>query len=592
MNKTPNEFRLAINMAGAISAGAYTAGVLDFLVQALEEWQKAKDAFRLQLANPGPSMTNVVPLHDVRLDAMSGASAGGMCAAIASVMLQGDFQHILTGDEGKPGSGSPPTTNTFYEGWVNQIDISKLLGTGDVDGDQPLTSLLDSTIIDSIAQSAIVLPSVLKPKPFISPDLQLFLMLTNVRGLSFPMYTDASMSTEEFVAFYGDKVRFQVVPPGGAVTDPSIKPLPLNGKMTDGGWPLLTEAAKATGAFPIFLAPRKLLRDLGDYNTPPWIGPSGPVPVPAILAETPQQPPSTWFTLNVDGGMTDNDPMEIASDFLAATNSNPVMVNGCPQNPKAPEAANCAVLSIAPFPVVERYNSGYFPQKPGDKDPANIFTMIGKLFSVLLSQSRFFGEALSDFASGLSFDRFAIAPSDPDYNGDALQGSSLGAFGGFLDRRFRKHDFLLGRRNCQKFLMSSFVLPVTNTVIADGMTECGAWAGAVQLFFKKPPPNKDAQPQNAAWIPIIPLCGSALTTVEVPARETMSEDDLNKIVNQVMGRIKAIKGPLLQNAPGIVKLVVNIATSWPVNGSIKTAIKNQLWKDLGANISPAYQNQD
>ena len=69
-------------------------------------------------------------------------------------------------------------------------------------------------------------------------------------------------------------------------------------------------------------------------------------------------------------------------------------------------------------------------------------------------------------------------------------------------------------------------------------------------------------------------------------------DDLNKIVNHVMGRIKGIKGPLLQNAPWIVKIVANIATSWPVNGSIKTAIKNQLWKNLGANISPAYQNQD
>ena len=31
-------FRIGINMAGAISAGAYTAGALDFLIQALDEW--------------------------------------------------------------------------------------------------------------------------------------------------------------------------------------------------------------------------------------------------------------------------------------------------------------------------------------------------------------------------------------------------------------------------------------------------------------------------------------------------------------------------------------------------------------------------
>ena len=37
-----NKFRIAINMAGAISAGAYTAGVLDFLVEALDAWYQAK----------------------------------------------------------------------------------------------------------------------------------------------------------------------------------------------------------------------------------------------------------------------------------------------------------------------------------------------------------------------------------------------------------------------------------------------------------------------------------------------------------------------------------------------------------------------
>ena len=31
-------FHLAITMAGAISAGAYTAGVLDFILEALDKW--------------------------------------------------------------------------------------------------------------------------------------------------------------------------------------------------------------------------------------------------------------------------------------------------------------------------------------------------------------------------------------------------------------------------------------------------------------------------------------------------------------------------------------------------------------------------
>jgi predicted acylesterase/phospholipase RssA len=82
-------FKIGINMAGAVSAGAYTAGVLDFLMEALEEWQTAKDGFRAFLTQPNSgSNPTPVPLHDTMIDVISGASAGGMCAAIASVMVQ------------------------------------------------------------------------------------------------------------------------------------------------------------------------------------------------------------------------------------------------------------------------------------------------------------------------------------------------------------------------------------------------------------------------------------------------------------------------------------------------------------------------
>jgi hypothetical protein len=58
-------FKIGINMAGAISAGAYTAGVLDFLIEALDQWEAAKQR------------GDMVPRHEVSLDVFSGASAGG-----------------------------------------------------------------------------------------------------------------------------------------------------------------------------------------------------------------------------------------------------------------------------------------------------------------------------------------------------------------------------------------------------------------------------------------------------------------------------------------------------------------------------------
>lgn len=46
MSDSPdNAFQIGLALAGAISAGAYTAGVLDLLFQALDEWDK-------QRANP------------------------------------------------------------------------------------------------------------------------------------------------------------------------------------------------------------------------------------------------------------------------------------------------------------------------------------------------------------------------------------------------------------------------------------------------------------------------------------------------------------------------------------------------------------
>src|SRR5580658_9763963 len=103
-------FKLGMNMAGAISAGAYTAGVLDFLTEALDAWEEAK------------SRGENVPRHDVSIKVFSGASAGGMCAAISAILLQDQFDHVS--DTSKTG-----TSNRFYESWVNMIDIEPLLQT-------------------------------------------------------------------------------------------------------------------------------------------------------------------------------------------------------------------------------------------------------------------------------------------------------------------------------------------------------------------------------------------------------------------------------------------------------------------------------
>ena len=342
----PNEFKIAVNMAGAVSAGAYTAGVLDFLMEALEEWQKAKDAFRRYIANHTATsdFAAPVPLHDVSIEAFSGASAGGMCAAIASVMVQGSFDHIND-------AAATNTNNTFYEAWVNQIDISKLLSVEDLKSGRPLVSLLDSTIVDTIARSALN-PGIPSPQPYISKSLTLFLTLTNVRGVPYQMYADPSPTLNEFITYYATRCDSK---PSNRAERQAVHSQNRFWSTKVGCMGFAAKRSESYRCIYLFLAPRKLIRDLIDYGVPNWMPICGPPPSPSISSDLPTAPTVSIATLNIDGGVTDNDPFDLAHDFLAS--QNPKAVNGT--NPRGPLDANCAVISVAHFLSADRFNPQY-----------------------------------------------------------------------------------------------------------------------------------------------------------------------------------------------------------------------------------------
>ena len=71
---TPPTFQLGLALSGAISAGAYTAGALDFLFQALSEWEQHR-------GEPD------VPNHSVVLKVIAGASAGAITGALGTIAL-------------------------------------------------------------------------------------------------------------------------------------------------------------------------------------------------------------------------------------------------------------------------------------------------------------------------------------------------------------------------------------------------------------------------------------------------------------------------------------------------------------------------
>src|SRR5262245_55531173 len=93
-------FEVALVLGGTVSAGAYTAGALDFLIEALDCWEAAR-------ASGDPE----VPQHRVILRIITGTSGGGVNAAIAARALSFDFPHVpqSTRDTGVR------TGNPFYD---------------------------------------------------------------------------------------------------------------------------------------------------------------------------------------------------------------------------------------------------------------------------------------------------------------------------------------------------------------------------------------------------------------------------------------------------------------------------------------------
>jgi hypothetical protein len=170
--------------------------------------------------------------------------------------------------------------------------------------------------------------------------------------------------------------------------------------------------------------------------------------------------------------------------------------------------------------------------------------MLPNLFTTLTSQSRFSGRSLAAVVSGQSGDQFVIAPSDakrPDAK--ALQCGLLDAFAGFFDRGFRAHDYQLGRRNCQKFLMHHFRLPILNPIVHAGFSKLDA-AGRTAVLAK----FVNSYPSQENTLPIIPLCGTAAMEVPEPSRATITTARLGYVLNWIVDRLHAIAKALIASA--------------------------------------------
>lgn len=510
-------FEIGLVGAGAISAGAYTGGVVDFLVQALDSWYAARGHDEL------------APLHAVKLSTFSGASAGGITAALAAAYLGSDQPPVTNELEAAANDGR----NKLFDCWVDRIDIANLLESRDLaHADSPVVSLLDSTVLSEIADSGLSVTPRPRPRPYVADKFELCLTVTNLRGVPYAFPVQAAQPAQYDMSLHADYVRFSI---GEKRDVPGADRYPMT--WDDFGTvssikEKLKESALASGAFPIGLAPRTLSHVLTDDGRQDWYSARlWPVPTPDSTEPhqcvTPRPLAAHWGDLQgntiyryqcVDGGVMNNEPFELARQILAG---------GGGRNPRGGDVADKALLLIDPFPSSCAYDPHYAPAPDLLKNALQIF-------SALKNQARFKPDELMLAAQADVYSRFMIAPSR-DGAEHPIACGALGGFGGFLKRDFRLHDYFLGRRNTQKFLRDHFVLPENNPLF-ESWTEAMKSAHCVRDVH-----GQCRRAGGLRLLPIIPLFGAAgHTDCHKPTWPHYTADDLARLMRRVERRVDAV----------------------------------------------------
>jgi len=270
--------RLAVTIAGAVSLGSYEAGVLYELMRAIRTYNEAS-----------PDVDK-----KIYVDVITGASAGGMTAAMVSQRLMYDGASL----EGE-------FSNSLYQAWVERISLMELVKMRRKE--KKWHSLFSSDLIDSIGQGMLVTSmqgkgsgphAAVEQIDGVPQKLRVGLALTNLNGIDYMIPILGSDDGGFNYTSSVDQKLFEVTADG-------------RGNVTL--WKQMCDAAVGSGAFPAAFRPKAIqysVEEFGDAlpadqrlwvqgkSYVDWLGPS-----PAEFAFS-------------DGGVLQNQPLGIAKNLV------------------------------------------------------------------------------------------------------------------------------------------------------------------------------------------------------------------------------------------------------------------------------------
>ncbi|MTE25684.1 patatin-like phospholipase family protein [Winogradskyella ouciana] len=558
-----NTFHLGLTMAGAVSAGAYTAGFMDYILEALSEWEKAKQLKKEHIPN-----------HNVVIDAIGGASAGGMVSMITALALcDGNLKPVKK-------KSSTKTGNILYDSWVfldddeslydrsgdGETTFKKMLSNSDFKDNKGAPSLLNSKPIDRIAEKVFEqLPQDASKDNFpsyISKDLRILLTVTSLRPVDYKIklsrikskFLDSTpghrISNHDIVAHF--KVNYDEIKDKNQFLP--FRPLsPTSDSKSNRDF--LVKVTKATGAFPVGLAPRYFDTEFPTEYIQNSLKKRKAFTASMDLEFEKDLKKNFQFTA-VDGGAINNEPFDEVLRCLEE--------NHGPEDAKNPKYGT---VLIDPFPNFEDEIINSTP----DYKKTSIMDIVGYLVPTILNQAR--NKQSDTFASGIfkimAFPRkLKLGQVDEEVDHPPLATGGIGGFGGFLDIEFRKHDFFLGRKNARNFLRGVF------------FTECnptdpnnlfhGISASAIEEFSRVV--------DGKTYMPIIPDV-SKLDPNDDPNPTKYEIQDFPKFNAKAF---KALEKPIKNRVKAILKAELNTKFSgffwWLSRGIVIGKVSRKLTK--------------
>ncbi len=490
-------FEIGLCLSGGATRGAYTAGAMDFFLEALQELETAK--------RDGASG---VPPWDVKVNNMTSTSAGSIVSFITAASLCAEHKPLPAKFDYKRAA---PENNLLYQGWVTDFD-GDMFATDDLQGENPIVrSLLNANYMEKLGRKILETRDASlagKPRPPVpqwAKGTRFQVTCANYRGVPYSFKIGESLNPKHKMfrmTRHRDHVAFSTK---GDASDKTAFSLDIGATGLTPAWAtFLTSTASSASVPAVF--PSQLLERPGIHYA-------------KRLAAEPDWPngvsPEAYPFLAVDGGLFNNEPLDLCRKAMGNLDKDATKTTG------ALILIDCHVNADPLIDLEDevKHNS--------------LFENLGKMFSTLWNESSFKEPEVTGILNKDNLSEFIVSPTlgcAEDMNHGALATSYLGGFAGILHGKIRHHDYLLGRRNAQSFLRKHFAVDLEKA------SSNPIFAGIEKYAAENYP--------NQKRIPIIPLKGTAVKECERPEWPKFSKKEVSQVDRWmdtlVLSRLRAV----------------------------------------------------